>query len=197
MVVLAGLLAACGSSEAGSRDAPTTWQIAFERGREIWTVMSDGTGLRRLAAARGGLFGGMGLAMSWSPDGARIAFVDRAGGRAWEEAQLAVVDADGTNRRPGGPVGPVFEPAWSPDSRTIAFTKQRLDARARPLMRATPGSSPPRGALRGASHLRRSTVASTSAPTRVLGSRPESASAYASSPPPITSGPLVDTGFDS
>ena len=53
----------------------------------------------------------------WSPDGDVLAFI--AGGR------LAVMDADGKNRR-NIAAGTFFRPAWSPDGRQLAVMKSTL-----------------------------------------------------------------------
>jgi hypothetical protein len=55
----------------------------------------------------------VGYAPSWSPDGARLAYVTR--GDLW------VADADGTHRARLAHAGD--QPAWSPDGRRIAFTR--------------------------------------------------------------------------
>jgi Tol biopolymer transport system component len=56
---------------------------------------------------------GSGGAASWSPDGARIAFLD--------SGAVSVMDADGTNRRRLGSGSADRRPVWSPDGRRLAF----------------------------------------------------------------------------
>ena len=68
----------------------------------------------------------------WSPDGARIAFDAETGGGN----EIWVVNADGTNVAAIVPrstdcaisCGDVAEPAWSPDSSSIAFVRFKLGA---------------------------------------------------------------------
>jgi len=55
------------------------------------------------------------FALTWSPDGSKIAFIDDG---------LMVVEADGSHPRTlsrNFAVGYLFRPVWSPDSRTITF----------------------------------------------------------------------------
>jgi Tol biopolymer transport system component len=55
---------------------------------------------------------------SWSPDGARVVF--SAGGM--EAREIYVINADGTNQKQLTNLGTTaMSPAWSPDSRSIAF----------------------------------------------------------------------------
>lgn len=87
----------------------TRGDVAFERGRGIWSIRADGGGgLRRLAAN--------GHHPDWSPDGRRMVF-DREG-RIY------------TSLRSGGGVrrlaGAGSYPAWSPSGRRIAF-RHRYD----------------------------------------------------------------------
>jgi len=58
---------------------------------------------------------------SWSPDGARIAFVTTSAQRA----DIAVMNADGSDLTTITHLGHAFEPAWSPDGTRIAFTSLR------------------------------------------------------------------------
>jgi dipeptidyl aminopeptidase/acylaminoacyl peptidase len=88
----------------------------------VWRVNADGTGQRQMT------FGARGDSLpSWSPDGARIAFVSARpdeGERSEEGpvAQIWVMRADGGEpRRLTDAKDAVTSYAWSPDSRTIAF----------------------------------------------------------------------------
>jgi TolB protein len=80
---------------------------------EIYTVGSDGGGLRRLTNNRA-----IDVSPSWSPDGSRIAFVsDRSGA-----PQIYLMNADGSDQRRLTYQGSYnTNPAWSPDGRWIAY----------------------------------------------------------------------------
>ena len=84
---------------------------------DLYTMRTDGTGLIRLTSE-----GDWNGDAAWSPDGERIAYM-RSG--AAVTTGLAVVDADGGNRRelyPG-----VCRVAWSPDSRQLVCTAPNGD----------------------------------------------------------------------
>jgi Tol biopolymer transport system component len=95
-------------------------QIAFmsnlhmlEMGPQIYVMDADGSSPVQLTTERGPMG-----PLSWSPDGASIAFVK--GGNVW------AMDADGSNPRnlTNYEAGDM-EPAWSPDGRHIAFSSNR------------------------------------------------------------------------
>jgi Tol biopolymer transport system component len=98
--------------------------IAFERAGDIWVVRRDGTGYDRLTD------GGTSHDPAWSPDGRRIAFTsdrDRTPGAR----ELWSMNADGSaERRLTASLGQPFlyaivgGPAWSPDGRWLAFTRE-------------------------------------------------------------------------
>ena len=96
---------------------------------ELYLIIADGTGLRRLTQKNVAL--GYDPVAVWSPDGRKLVFVkrpERSGapcrptGRCHEE--IYVVNADGTCLR-RLTRNPVFDgkPVWSPDGRSIAFTR--------------------------------------------------------------------------
>ena len=129
-------------SNAASRTGPS--RIAFLRGYlgpscrpagrcndELYLINADGTGLRRLTQKNTAL--GYDPVAVWSPDGRKLVFVkrpERSGapcrptGRCHEE--IYVVNADGTGLR-RLTRNAVFDgkPVWSPDGRSIAFTRDR------------------------------------------------------------------------
>ena len=80
-------------------------------------VNPDGTGLRKGVATLPGTFGGNSLV--WSPDGSHLAF--------WmaddddRNAQIFVINADGTGLRQVTHQGENQWPTWSPDGSRIAF----------------------------------------------------------------------------
>jgi len=78
----------------------------------IYTVRVDGTGRRRITT---------GYSPAWSPDGRRIALVVARVG----DAQIYVMDADGSAAIRLTPSGVHLLPAWSPDGHRIAFISSR------------------------------------------------------------------------
>jgi WD40 repeat protein len=106
--------------------APTgVTQLAFVRDNQIYVGNADGTGLVQLTNTVDGVWNDD---PAWSPDGQRLAFSRYLRGDNGPE--IYVMNADGSNvvRRTQGcecakePSG-AGEPSWSPDGRTIAFTR--------------------------------------------------------------------------
>ena len=108
-------------------DVAPTWspdgsRLAFARRVErsglvaIYTIRSDGTGLRRITVRPAGFHS----APAWSPDGRGIAFtVDEGTARI----PLYLVNADGTHPRRVARIADQAQgPQWSPDGRLIAVT---------------------------------------------------------------------------
>jgi WD40 repeat protein len=89
--------------------SPTGPTIAFQDGRRIRLVRTDGTGLRVFAE---------GQDPAWSPDGSKVAFV--------RARALLVANADGAGVRMivRGTDSCCGEPAWSPDGRSIAYEER-------------------------------------------------------------------------
>lgn len=80
--------------------------------QSIQVVGPDGSGRARLAT---------GYAPAWSPDGQRVAFVVARVG----DAQIYVMNTDGSHLTRLTPHGVNLLPAWSPDGRRIAFLSSR------------------------------------------------------------------------
>ena len=93
-------------------------RIVFSRNGDLFTILPDGTGLRRVSDSPA-----REQAPAWSPDHRRIAFV------SWDR-RIVVMDADGSHRRLLFRVpswyGSVGSLAWSPDGRRIAFSTTRF-----------------------------------------------------------------------
>jgi len=127
------------------------------RGYNIGTVDVPGRAVRILTgeARPGSVVPHLFTRLSWSPDGGRIAFAgvgvdtDRAGDRT----DIYTVRHDGARRRRLTRLGDALNPIWSPDGRSIIFT------RLRPV--ASSENATPAGALWAMStsggHLRRVT----------------------------------------
>ena len=108
-----------------------TGQIAFASSRsglpQIYLINLDKTGLTPLTSMPEGA-----CQPSWSPDGAQIVFISPCRERGdvtqnvYKDSSLYVMNADGSGQKPLTTVpGSDFDPAWSPDGKTIAFTSIR------------------------------------------------------------------------
>ncbi len=102
--------------------SPDGKRLAFTSRREngtfsVYTVNADGTGAKRIVDAYS-------REPAWSPDGTKIAYAEGVqNGHA-----LAVVNADGTNRKlltSGAAFVNDLNPSWSPDGSRIAFVSSR------------------------------------------------------------------------
>jgi TolB protein len=108
--------------------APGRRRIAFVRNFRLFTVKADGHGLRRLTSGSDSE-----SSPSWSPNGRLIAF-DRADREDPELDRslydIFVVRPNGSGLRRlthGEPYS--TDPTWSPDGRSIAFTRGRNEGR--------------------------------------------------------------------
>jgi WD40 repeat protein len=107
-------LKAARGSDGGSWQ-PARWTI--------WSLSTDGNDVRQITTS------GREMHFSWSPDGRQIVFdrftpfLDTPEGRslASAEADLFVVNSDGSNERRLTDDGISRDPAWSPDGATVAF----------------------------------------------------------------------------
>jgi serine/threonine protein kinase len=92
---------------------------------QIWLMDTNGNQLGKITSIEGGA-----CQPSWSPDGNQLAFTSPCDGRheQYLGSQIYIINADGSNSHllpvPNDPQGD-FEPAWSPDGKTIAFTSLR------------------------------------------------------------------------
>lgn len=122
MLAIVGLLAVCGTREAGAAVPAEEGKIAFASTRdgnwEIYTMEVDGSGQTNLtnnaAADREPAF---------APDGGNIVFTSDRGGRA----DVWSMDANGgnlTNLTNGA--GQSYSPAYSPNGGKIAFASSRF-----------------------------------------------------------------------
>jgi len=114
LVFAVAIFSACG----GSGDTVNTFRSTRNRSdREIYTISSDGSDLRRLTDSLS-----FDAEPSWSPDGARIAFIsDRDGNR-----EIYTMSSDGSDvRRLTNDEFRDREPSWSPDGSRIAFVSDR------------------------------------------------------------------------
>jgi Tol biopolymer transport system component len=102
--------------------SPDGQWIAFLRGRDVYLVRPDGGGLRRLARSWSAetldLSGSSGSSwnLRWAPGGRRLAYVARTAG----VEQVRVVDEITRQHKT---VAKGAEPAWAPDGRALAFSR--------------------------------------------------------------------------
>jgi Tol biopolymer transport system component len=126
------------------RFSPDGTKIAFSRvqpgGRDIFVMNTDGTGATNLTSAPGDDF-----QPSWSPDGSRIAFVGIRGDPETANAQIWVMNADGSGQTEitnTSPPGQNFYPAFSPDGTRIAFAGARSGSPQALFVMGADGSNP-------------------------------------------------------
>jgi Tol biopolymer transport system component len=91
----------------------------------IWTIKADGTDPRRLTPASRSVDCDTTTYDEpvWSPDGGRIAYVERPSYKG--RGDIYVMNADGAGKRQLTRRGDVSSPAWSTDGRQIAYIKRR------------------------------------------------------------------------
>jgi hypothetical protein len=137
--------------------SPDGTRLAFVKGRDIWVMNANGSGLTALTSNKEG----QDADPEWSPDGTRIAFtrseptpckLTMSCLTAIEDVvpHLHVMNADGSGVRAVSS-GRWYEhdPAWSPDESTIAFVRSdptsiapsRIEARNDVLFTVSPDGS--------------------------------------------------------
>lgn len=125
LATLAPLLAGAAHGAAGATSPRSRIAIALERGSvsSLYTVRSNGTGLRRLTVppTRQELGGDSGPV--WSPDGRRIVFERDLPYWGSDRFHIATVPARGGPARDltSGPFDAM--PTFAPDGRRVAFTR--------------------------------------------------------------------------
>jgi serine/threonine protein kinase/Tol biopolymer transport system component len=108
-------------------------QIAFTSGRtgnfQVWLMNVDGTNQRQISGLADGA-----CQPAWSPDGSQLVFISPCSGKKdiYTGSRIYLSDADGKNQRllpvPLSSAGD-FNPAWSPDGKSIAFASLRTDSK--------------------------------------------------------------------
>jgi Tol biopolymer transport system component len=127
------------TEDSGPAWSPDGRKIAFGRGVAqtsrlggIWLMNADGSGQQRIADSGGG----PPASPVWSPDGQKIAFAGRRdrtfASNPDRDLEIYVMDADGSaEQKLTHNQIPDANPVWSPDSRTIAFTRSGMDSGGR------------------------------------------------------------------
>jgi TolB protein len=115
-----------GSQIAYVSDADSSYTL-------VWVMNKDGSGRRQLVTPSFDVAD----AISWSPDGKRLAVTGMVGAMTREPTQIYLVEVPrgATERLTNHPLG-AFDPAWSPDGELLAYVAReagRLELRVRTL----------------------------------------------------------------
>ena len=122
VVVLSAAAALWASPAAVAAYPGSNGRIAFVRHGDIYTVLPDGTGLRRLTFTTTAASDGLNDWPAWSPNGHLIAYASEVAG-SWD---VWVMNADGSSKRRVTTLGSNdTEPTWSPDGQWLAFVSDR------------------------------------------------------------------------
>jgi TolB protein len=107
-----------GATFPGENGRISFWRFLPQGGGgiSIFTVRSDGSGLRQVTTFGAGVFSTL---SDWSPDGDKLAFESDNGG----SSQIWIVNPHDASpaRRLTDIAGDAFDPAWAPDGRTLAI----------------------------------------------------------------------------
>jgi Tol biopolymer transport system component len=112
VVATAGSLALATSTAAQAAYPGTDGKITFVRSHQVYSVRSDGSGLRQLTTAN------QNDHPKWSPDGTRIAYVHHSTGG---NSQVWVMNADGSHQQQVTGGHYATEPSWSPDGQWLVY----------------------------------------------------------------------------
>ena len=96
--------------------SPDGRRIAYMSDYELWLMNADGSDQRRLIE-------GEARDLTWSPDGAKIAFESQDVPGMGTDYDLWIVNADGTEKQrvTTTPGLHIYNPSWSPDGTKLAF----------------------------------------------------------------------------
>lgn len=151
--VLLGLLLVPGLAAAQDRSLRIAFTSHHEKTSDIYVMDIGSPALHNLTRN-----GALNYFPDWSPDGKRIVFqwqhpeTVRNTLQGNDHNQIDVMDADGSNQvnLTNDPSGDYYSPAWSPDSKRIAFVSSQgrnyflntMDANGANWVKLTPGVNP-------------------------------------------------------
>ncbi len=127
-----GASAAADSSPTPLPTPTVTGTVAFtlwgaDQPGGIYTVSTDGADLTRLIPGKDYPWPDLKLHPTWSPDGKRIAFCDKA--KKTDTLRLWVANADGSGRRlllRRQHIDMIQHPSWSPDGKQLVYSEWAL-----------------------------------------------------------------------